>query len=46
MGAVIESFAINDLLYSFITNRVAVPLALDTDLEVFDLCDEIGALVV
>jgi len=39
MRAVVEGFASNDLLDGFIANRVAVPLALYADLEIFDLCN-------
>ena len=46
MHAVVEGFADNDLLDSFIANRVTVPLALNADLEIFDLCNQVYALVV
>ena len=46
MRAVIEGFTGNGLLNSFVPNGVAVPLALNADLEVFNLCDQIYALVV
>ena len=46
MRAIVEGFASNNLLDGFITNRVAVPLALNADLEIFDLCDQVYALVV
>ena len=46
MRAVVEGFTSNDLLDGFIANRVAVPLALNTDLEVFDLRDEVYALII
>jgi len=39
MSAVVEGLTGNDLLDGFIANRVAVPLALNADLEIFDLCD-------
>ena len=46
MSAVVEGFTGNDLLDGFIANRVTVPLALNADLEIFDLCDQVYALVV
>ena len=46
MSAVIEGFASNDFLHSFVPDRVAVPLALDTDLEIFDLRDQVYTLVI
>ena len=46
MRAVVEGFTSNNLLDGFITNRVAVPLALNADLEILDLCDQVYALVI
>ena len=46
MSAVIEGFASNNLLNSFVANRLALPLALSADFEIFDLRDEVYALIV
>ena len=40
MSAVVEGFVSDDLMYSFISDRVAVSLSFNADFEACDLCHE------